>query len=99
MDLTSALSLDLPPPTSGTLRTALYTQLRDAIRGGRIEAGERLPASRRLAAEIGRSRKSVVAVYDRLIAEGLAEARAGAGVFVLPLAAGDLGESGAPPRW
>jgi GntR family transcriptional regulator/MocR family aminotransferase len=62
-------------------------------------AGDQLPASRRFAAEIGRSRKSVVAVYERLIAEGLAEARAGAGVFVLPLSSAGAGQSRPPPRW
>ena len=100
MSFVADLSLALPPPESRRLRSALYAHLRDAIRDGRIGSGEQLPASRRLAAEIARSRKSVVAVYERLIAEGLAEARAGAGVFVLPLSArraldGDC----APPRW
>ncbi|HWI77348.1 MAG TPA: PLP-dependent aminotransferase family protein [Sphingomicrobium sp.] len=100
MDLLPALSLDLPPPESRSLRTALYSQLRDAIRNGRIASGEQLPASRRLADQIGRSRKSVVAVYERLIAEGLAEARMGAGVYVLPVSTrGDPEEESAPPRW
>lgn len=100
MDILADVSLELPPPTSRTLRTALYSQLRDAIRDGRIGSGEQLPASRRLAAEIGRSRKSVVGVYDRLIAEGLAEARPGAGVFVVPVSArSDRREDCAPPRW
>lgn len=100
MDILAGLSLELPPPASRTLRTALHSQLRDAIRDGRIGSGEQLPASRRLAAEIGRSRKSVVAVYERLIAEGLAEARLGSGVYVLPLSErGDRREDCAPPRW
>ena len=81
MNPVAALALEVPPPTSRTLRTALYSQLRDAIRDGRIACGERLPASRQLAAQIGRSRTSGVAVYERLIAEGLADARVGAGVF------------------
>ena len=99
MDMVGALSLKLPPRASRTLRTALYTQFRDAILDGRIAAGEQLPASRRLAAQIRRSRKSVVTTYDRLIAEGLAEARAGAGVFVLPQSKGDPGHGQTPPRW
>ena len=100
MDAVASLSLELPPPTSKRLRTALYSQLRDAIRDGRVATGERLPASRQLAAEIGRSRNSVVAVYERLIAEGLAEARMGAGVFVLPVpAGGDPAKESAAPVW
>lgn len=100
MELIGALCLQLPPPGSRTLRKALYSQLRDAIRDGKIESGEQLPASRRLAAQIGRSRKSVVTVYERLIAEGLAEARVGSGVFVLPVpASGNPGNERAAPRW
>jgi GntR family transcriptional regulator/MocR family aminotransferase len=100
MGVAADLLLDLPPPESRRLRSVLHSQLREAIRCGRIGSGEQLPASRRLAAEIGRSRKSVVAVYERLIAEGLAEARAGAGVFVLPPSTGsDPGKGRAPPRW
>ena len=100
MNPVAALALEVPPPTSRTLRTALYSQLRDAIRDGRIACGERLPASRQLAAQIGRSRNSVVAVYERLIAEGLAEARVGAGVFVLPLStAGRPEQDSIAPRW
>ena len=100
MDIVAALSLELPPPESRSLRASLYSQLRAAIRDGRIASGEQLPASRRLAAAIGRSRKSVVAVYEQLIAEGLAEARMGAGVYVLPLSTRrGPEEETAPPRW
>jgi GntR family transcriptional regulator/MocR family aminotransferase len=38
------------------LRTQLETQLRDAIQSGRLTAGERLPSSRSLAAELNLSR-------------------------------------------
>ena len=100
MGLAGDLSLTLPSPESRALRKALYSQLRDAIGDGRIGSGEQLPPSRSLAVEIGRSRKSVVAVYDRLIAEGLAEARAGAGVFALPVSVRNHeGDRSAPPRW
>lgn len=100
MGLAADLPLSLPSPESRALRKALYSQLRDAIADGRISSGEQLPSSRNLANEIGRSRRSVVAVYDRLIAEGLAEARAGAGVFALPVSArNDDGDWSPPPRW
>jgi GntR family transcriptional regulator/MocR family aminotransferase len=44
----------------------LYRQLRDAIRGGRIGAGERLPPSRLLPDQLGLARKTVAEAYGRL---------------------------------
>src|SRR6185503_14728817 len=49
---------------------------------GAIAAGIRLPASRTLARDLGVSRTTVIDAFDRLIAEGLAEARVGSGTFV-----------------
>jgi len=52
------------------LRTQLETSLREAIRGGRLRAGERLPSSRELARELGVSRGMVQECYGQLLAEG-----------------------------
>lgn len=60
----------------------LYMALRDIILTGGVKAGERLPASRTLAAELDLSRTTVSNAIDRLIAEGLLEARIGAGTYV-----------------
>jgi GntR family transcriptional regulator/MocR family aminotransferase len=60
----------------------LHRQIRDAILDARIRSGERLPATRDLAARLGISRYTVGVAYDRLIADGLVEGRAGAGSFV-----------------
>jgi GntR family transcriptional regulator / MocR family aminotransferase len=64
----------------------LYAQLerilRDAIRDGRLEAGIRLPSSRRLASELGLSRGVVTSAYAQLVAEGYLETRQGAPVRV-----------------
>ncbi|WP_186388166.1 PLP-dependent aminotransferase family protein [Stappia sp. TSB10P1A] len=60
----------------------LYMALRDIILTGGVKAGERLPASRTLAAELDLSRTTVSNAIDRLIAEGLLEARVGAGTYV-----------------
>ena len=62
--------------------SALYRQLREAIVAGRLRSGERLPATRVLAADLGVARATVTAAYERLVAEGLAEGRTGAGTFV-----------------
>jgi GntR family transcriptional regulator / MocR family aminotransferase len=65
---------------------ALYDQIARAIKllilEGRVLAGSKLPSTRRLAATLGVSRKSVVQAYDLLCAEGLATARECSGTRV-----------------
>lgn len=78
------LHLDLDPATGR--RTGLEHALRDAIRTGRLAPGARLPATRRLAVELGLARNTVAAAYDQLVAEGYLTARRGAGTRVAPLA-------------
>ncbi|MEV6495467.1 PLP-dependent aminotransferase family protein, partial [Actinoplanes sp. NPDC051633] len=56
--------------------------MRSAISDGRLSDGERLPATRTLAAELGVSRGSVVEAYRRLLDEGLVSAVTGAGTVV-----------------
>ncbi|WP_210573680.1 PLP-dependent aminotransferase family protein [Streptomyces sp. GESEQ-4] len=66
-------------------RAGLERALRDAVRDGRLAPGAPLPATRRLAAELGVSRGTVKAAYDQLVAEGYLTARQGAGTQVAPL--------------
>ena len=54
----------------GPLQRQVEDQLRAAIRSGRLVAGERLPASRTLAADLGVSRGVVSDAYMQLAAEG-----------------------------
>jgi len=65
-----------------TINVQLYMGLREIILSGGLKAGERLPASRTLSSELGVSRTTVVDALDRLIAEGMLEAKVGAGTFV-----------------
>ena len=60
----------------------IYRQLAAAIVEGRLAGGEPLPPSRALASDLGVSRTTVAAVYDRLAAEGFTFSRRGAGTFV-----------------
>jgi GntR family transcriptional regulator/MocR family aminotransferase len=60
----------------------LYMGLRDIILSGGLNGGERLPATRTLASEVGVSRTTALDAVDRLVSEGLLEARIGAGTFV-----------------
>src|SRR5690242_21099375 len=76
------------------LRTQLETSLREAIRGGRLRAGERLPSSRELARELGISRGMVQECYGQLLAEGYLTSRTGSATRV----AGISGQQPASPR-
>jgi len=60
----------------------LATALTDDIRRGRRRAGDRLPSTRALAAELGVNRNTVVAAYDELLAQGWVVSRGAAGTFV-----------------
>jgi len=64
------------------LHAQLERQLREAIRGGRLMSGMRLPATRALAAELSVSRGVVVEAYAQLTAEGYLLTRRGAGTAV-----------------
>jgi GntR family transcriptional regulator / MocR family aminotransferase len=69
------------PMTKGTAHQ-VYLAIRSSIVSGTATAGLRLPASRVLAARLGISRTTVVAAYERLLANGYVEGRAGSGTFV-----------------
>lgn len=68
--------------SSRKISVQLYMGLKDLLLTQGIKPGERLPASRTLASEIGVSRTTVVDAVDRLISEGLLEARVGSGTYV-----------------
>ena len=76
----------------GGVAAQLARGLRDAIRSGRLRPGERLPATRELARDLGLSRGVVVEAYEQLVAEGFLVSRVGAGTRVAPLAAGVPGD-------
>jgi GntR family transcriptional regulator / MocR family aminotransferase len=64
------------------LRAQLEASLREAIRGGRLRAGERLPSSRELAGALGVSRGMVQDCYGQLLAEGYLTSRTGSATRV-----------------
>ncbi|MEU1198888.1 PLP-dependent aminotransferase family protein [Streptomyces sp. NPDC005813] len=79
------VDLHLEPDAGAGRRAGLERALRDAVREGRLSPGTRLPATRRLAAELGISRGTAKAAYDQLVAEGYLTARQGSGTEVAPL--------------
>jgi GntR family transcriptional regulator/MocR family aminotransferase len=64
------------------LRAQLEDQFRQAIRSGRLTAGERVPSSRALAAALGLSRGLVQECYAQLLAEGYLVTRGGSATRV-----------------
>src|SRR5688572_14772345 len=74
------LELDRERPEP--LRLQLERGLRDAIRSGRLQSGERLPSSREMARELGVSRGLVLECYTQLQAEGYLSSRGGSATRV-----------------
>ncbi|MBI1773846.1 MAG: PLP-dependent aminotransferase family protein [Proteobacteria bacterium] len=60
----------------------LYLALRGAILSGQLVAGERLPATRSMAANMGVARNTVITAYEQLRVEGYLEGRVGSGTVV-----------------
>ena len=83
--------LDVPFHPDRELDRPLYRQLADHIEGlirrGRLRSGEKLPASRELAANLGLSRNTVNQAYQALLDEALVYAHVGMGTFVADIEA------------
>lgn len=66
----------------GPIQQQVYEGIYSALRDGRLEPGQRLPASRTWALQLGVSRNTIREVTAALIAEGWLEARVGSGLYV-----------------
>ncbi|MGO9308539.1 MAG: PLP-dependent aminotransferase family protein [Spirochaetia bacterium] len=100
------LIITLEEKTRGPSRAwhrQVYTQIRDAIRDGRLRSGDRLPPTRELARGLGLARNTVARAYEDLLAEGYIEGRVGSGTYVsaglgeLPRGAGEPGKRRGTP--
>ncbi|MGZ4703055.1 MAG: MocR-like pyridoxine biosynthesis transcription factor PdxR [Ilumatobacteraceae bacterium] len=78
------LELFVDPTARRSITRSIYRQLREAIASGRVAAGDRLPPTRELAAQLGVSRHTVTTVYDQLVGEGYLSGRSGGETFVNP---------------
>jgi len=78
----SLLQPHLDNSASEPLFRQLYGELRQAILGGRLGPGTRMPASRAFAEELRVSRNTVLGAYDQLLSEGYLEMRPGSGTYV-----------------
>ncbi len=66
----------------GPIFRQVYLWFRQAILLGTFRPGERLPATRDLAEQLGVSRTVILLGYDQLLAEGFVEGRHGSGTYV-----------------
>src|SRR5262245_16608805 len=85
----AGVDLHLPVDRARGKRSGIEQALRDAIREGRLRAGDRLPSTRSLAAELGAARGTVAEAYQQLVAEGWLRARQGSGTVVADVATGE----------
>ena len=83
----------------GPLYVTLADALDELIRAGRLEVGARLPAERRLAAELHVSRGTVVSAYEELRRRGRIITRQGSGTTVTGPSTSDMSVfDPVPPR-
>lgn len=77
-------SIRLDRSSDRRISVQLYMALRELLLSGGLAPGERLPATRTLAGEVGVSRTTAIDAVERLVSEGLLVSRVGAGTFVNP---------------
>src|SRR5215813_7674392 len=94
MDFRPKLDHDAEVP----LYRQLYEQIAEQIRRGQLGRGERLPATRELAGQLGLNRTTVSAAYELLENEGLISGQVGRGSFVTGSGGGRVDWSSALER-
>ncbi|HEU4957627.1 MAG TPA: PLP-dependent aminotransferase family protein [Sphingomicrobium sp.] len=104
MDLIFELPPYIPANAGRPSAQAIYELLRSAILNGELAAGCRLPPTRLAGQRFGLSRSTMVAIYERLAAEELIDARRGSGTFISLRPdrvqnPGNRSAKPAPPAW
>ena len=79
-ELLFAITVDRASEKSITAQ--VYSAIKQLIVTGGLAAGKRLPSSRTIARELDISRTTAIAVFERLMSEGLIVSRTGSGSFV-----------------
>ena len=74
--------LNLDRSKTISLQEQLVVKMRARIQSGLLAAGEALPSTRELAQDLGVSRNTIIAAYDRLLGEGYLESQLRSGIFV-----------------
>ena len=86
------LQIQLRPQSQTPLYLQIVHSFIEEIRRGRMVAGTVLPGTRTLSKQLNVSRKTIIAAYDELVAQGWAKADSTRGTFISP----DLPSR---PRW
>ena len=76
------LPLQLQPESHVPLYVQLRDQLRALVHSGELRSGDRIPASRELAGNLGVHRTTVANAYAELESEGLIRGHVGRGTFI-----------------
>jgi 2-aminoadipate transaminase len=76
------LPLQIQPESHIPLYVQLRDQLRALVHSGELRAGDRIPASRELAVQLGVHRTTVANAYAELESEGLIQGHVGRGTFI-----------------
>ena len=76
------LPLQLQPESHVPLYVQLRDQLRALVHSGELRSGDRIPASRELAVQLGVHRTTVANAYAELESEGLIRGHVGRGTFI-----------------
>src|SRR5437899_3341957 len=76
------LPLQLQPESHVPLYVQLRDQLRALVHSGDLRPGDRIPASRELATQLGVHRTTVANAYAELESEGLIQGHVGRGTFI-----------------
>ncbi|MGJ7503069.1 PLP-dependent aminotransferase family protein [Variovorax sp. ZT5P49] len=74
----------LDPAAAEPFYRQIYERFRNTISSGLLKPGDRIPAARALAKELGLARGTIEAAYSLLVAEGYIQARGQAGTIVAP---------------
>ena len=76
-----SFALPLDPSSRVPMYEQLYRAVAEAIRGGELQGGEKLPSKRALCALLGVSRSTVETAYELLLAEGYVLSRPRSGFY------------------
>ena len=77
------LGFSIAPASDVPIYRQIIRQIRTAVVQGRLQPGDQLPAIRTLAEELVVNPNTVARAYQDLVRDGIAETRAGVGLFVL----------------
>jgi GntR family transcriptional regulator/MocR family aminotransferase len=80
--LAQGLTSDAGQRNAMPMNRRLFERIREAILHGQLQPGQKLPASRELANELGVGRNTVMHAYERLDDEGYTASQVGSGTFV-----------------